>query len=151
MRRKTLILGAALAGSLLITVIASYAALTYRITGRGTIYVPPTVRVGVYAYSNCTAPVTEIDWGTLSPGDVGTRTVYVRNEGDTPVSLTLSTANWNPSQAPQYISLRWNYTGQLIPVSRVTCVAFSLLVSSTLTRDKGITDFSFEIVITAEG
>jgi len=148
MHRKTLILGAALAGSLLITVIASYAALTIRITGRGTIYIPPTVKIGVYSDKNCTRILTEINWGTLNPGSTAKYLAYIRNEGDVPVSLALTTNSWNPSQARGYMALTWNYTGSSIPVRTVRATEFQLKVFSNVT---GFTDFSFEIVINAEG
>jgi len=148
MHRKTLILGSVLAASLLITVIVSYAALTYRITGRGTIYVPPTVKIGIYSDKNCTRILTEINWGTLNPGSTARYPAYIRNEGDVPVSLAMSTNNWNPPQARQYMALTWNYTGSSILVKKVVPIEFQLKVFSNVT---GFTDFSFEIVISAEG
>jgi len=148
MRKKALVLGSVLAASLLITVIVSYAASTYRITGRGTIYVPPTVKIGVYSDKNCTRILTEINWGTLNPGLTAKYLAYIRNEGDVPVSLALSTNNWNPSQARGYMALTWNHTGSTLPIRTVRATEFQLKVFSNVT---GFTDFSFEIIITAGG
>ena len=92
--------------------------------------------------------MTEIDWGTLLPGDAAKRPVYIRNEGDVPVTLFLSTEAWNPPEAEQYMALSWNYTGAKIAVGNGIDVELQLRIFSNCT---GITSFSFDIVITAEG
>jgi len=109
---------------------------------------PPTVKIGVYTSSDCAVSVTEIDWGTLMPGDAATQPIYIRNEGDVPVLLTLSTETWNPAEAEQYMALSWNYDGSQIAVGGGVSVEFQLTVFSNCT---GITSFSFDMVITAEG
>jgi hypothetical protein len=128
---------------ILIGVVIGGAITTYRISGRGNILFPP--KIGVYADSTCSVPVTEIDWGTSSPGDVVKKGVYVCNEGSGSVTLSFSTANWSPVQAAQYLTLSWNYTGQTITMTMY--VVFQLSVSSSLTSASGITSFSFDIVI----
>jgi len=109
---------------------------------------PPTVKIGVYTSSDCAVSVTEIDWGTLMPGDAATQPIYIRNEGDVPLLLTLSTETWNPAEAEQYMALSWNYDGSRIAVGGGVSVEFQLTVFSNCT---GITSFSFDMVITAEG
>jgi len=108
---------------------------------------PPTVKIGVYTGSDCAVSVTEIDWGTLMPGDAATQPIYIRNEGDVPVLLTLSAEAWNPAEAEQYMALTWNYDGSQIAVGTGVSVEFQLTIFSNCT---GITSFSFDIVITAE-
>ncbi len=39
------------------------------------------VGVGVYSNSQCTQPVSSIDWGVLTPGQTYTRVIYVKNMG----------------------------------------------------------------------
>jgi len=109
---------------------------------------PPTIKIGIYTNSSCVESVSEIDWGTLYPGGMKTCYGYVRNEGDVPVLLTLSTETWNPPEAEQYMALNWNYSGAQIPVTTGINVEFQLTVFSNCS---GITSFSFDIVITAEG
>jgi len=109
---------------------------------------PPTIKIGVYTDSSCTASVTEIDWGTLMPSDTVQRLVHIRNEGDMPVLLTLSTEAWNPPEAERHMALSWNYTGAKIAVGNGIDVELQLTIFSNCT---GITSFSFDIVITAEG
>jgi hypothetical protein len=150
MNKKTVIGVAVLAlVCVLVGVAIGAAVTTYRISGEGTVLYP--AKLGVYAEFACSTPVTEIDWGMLSPGDVGKKVVYVRNEGGSPMTLTFSTAAWNPSQTQQYLSLSWNYTSQTVPVNAVVAMQFSLAVSSTLTASSGITNFTFDITISVQG
>jgi hypothetical protein len=106
------------------------------------------VGVGIYQYQNCTSPVTSINWGMLNPGASVNDTVYIRNEGNTPATLSMTTSNWSPSNASSYITLNWNYGGQTLSVSQVIPVKFTLSVSSSIS---GITSFSFSITIVGSG
>jgi len=107
-----------------------------------------TVGLGVYWDAALTNAVSSIGWGTINPGSNSTVTVYIRNEGDTTVNLTMSTANWNPSTASNYITLTSDYGGQTIGVAAVIVVKLTLSVSASTT---GITAFSFNINMVASG
>jgi hypothetical protein len=106
---------------------------------------PPTVQIGVYNNSGCTNAVSNIAWGTLSPGGVGTQTVYVRNEGSVSVTLNMTTSNWNPSTALSYMTLTWDKEGYVLTAGSVVSAVLTLTVSSSIT---GITTFSFNTTIT---
>jgi hypothetical protein len=80
----------------------------------------------------------------VEPGAVKNVTVYIRNEGNAPITLSLQTSNWNPSNVADYISLSWNYNGQTINANQVIAVTLSLSISSNI---QGITLFSFDIII----
>jgi len=104
--------------------------------------------VGVYWDSACSQTVSSIDWGLAEPGAVKNVTVYIRNEGNAPVTLSMQTANWNPANSADYISLSWNYSGQTIGANQVVAVTLSLSISSNI---QGITTFSFDIVVVGSG
>ena len=106
------------------------------------------VGVGVYWDSGCSQSVSSIDWGLADPGSVKNVTVYIRNEGNAPIMLSLQTANWNPANASDYISLSWDYGGQAIGVNQVVAVTLSLSISSSI---QGITTFSFDVVVVGSG
>ncbi len=106
------------------------------------------IGVGVYTDSTCTQRVSTVDWGLLEGGTTSDAIVYVRNEGNAPVSLSLQTTNWNPSNANEYISLAWDYDGQQIGVNGVIAVVLSLSVASNV---QGIPAFSFTVIIAATG
>ena len=106
------------------------------------------VGVGVYWDSVCSQAVSSIDWGLADPGSVKNVTVYVKNDGNAPMTLSLQTINWNPAEAADYISLSWDYGGQAIGVDQVVAVTLSLSISSNI---QGITTFSFDIVVVGSG
>jgi hypothetical protein len=106
------------------------------------------VGVGVYWDSGCSQTVSSIDWGLADPGSVKNVTVYIRNEGNTPITLSMQTANWNPANATNYISLSWDYNGQTVDLHQVIGVTLSLSISSIIEE---ITTFSFDIVVVGSG
>ncbi|MGB9777987.1 MAG: hypothetical protein ACPLW8_01160 [Candidatus Bathyarchaeales archaeon] len=112
-----------------------------RINNQGTV---KALGVGVYWNSNCTNPVSLINWGTVEPGSINNVTVYVRNEGNTAANISMTTENWNPSNASNYLTLSWNYNGQQLNPSEVVQITLSLAVSSNV---QGIESFSFDIIV----
>jgi len=106
------------------------------------------IGVGIYSDQSCTSPVSSINWGILDPGSNANKTIYIRNEGNTAATLSMTTSNWNPTTASSYMTLSWNYGGQTLSVNQVVQVKLTLSVSSSVT---GITNFSFDITITAAG
>ena len=129
-----------------LTVFASgFMQSSVRIVGRGTV---KAVGVGVFWDSNCTNPVSFIDWGMVEPSSMNNVTVYVRNEGNVAASISLATENWNPSNASDYMTLSWNYDGQQLNPQEVAQVTVTLNVSSSV---QGIESFSFDIIISISG
>jgi hypothetical protein len=116
-----------------------------RIVGRGTV---KAVSVGVFWDSNCTSPVSFIDWGIVEPGSINNVTVYVRNEGNVAANISLATENWNPSSASDYLALSWNYDGRQLNPLEVIQTTLTLSVSSSV---QGIESFSFDIIISVSG
>ena len=114
---------------------------TYELSNLGTV---KAVGLQVFWDSGCTQEVTAIDWGVVEPSQSVTKIIYLKNTGNTPVSLTFSTSNWDPPHANIYITLSWNFTGTLIDVSPVELV---LAVAASV----NVTSFSFIVTITAEG
>jgi hypothetical protein len=106
------------------------------------------IGVGIYTNSSCTQRLNSIDWGLAENGTVKNMTVYIRNEGNAPVTLSMQITNWNPSNANQYISLTWNYSGQSVSVNNGVAVVIFLSIASNI---QGIPTFSFDITIWATG
>jgi hypothetical protein len=104
------------------------------------------IGIDVYRNEGLTNKVTAINWGLLMPGSQKTYTIYVSNEGILPLTLRMSTSNWNPPSASNYLTLTWNYNGQSINAGKAIQVTFTLTVSESIT---GINNFNFDI--TAEG
>jgi hypothetical protein len=106
------------------------------------------VGVGVYWDQACTNSVTSIDWGVVEPGTNVDKTVYIKNEDNSAVTLSLTTSNWNPPNASNYMTLSWSYEGQSVSAADVIQVVLTLSVSANIS---GITSFSFDITVTANG
>jgi len=102
------------------------------------------INVGLYADQACTTPVESVQWGLLEPGATANQTVYMRNEGDSNTTLTMTLSNWNPTNSSNYIGLSWDYTGQTLDISQVIQVRFTLFILENI---QGITDFSFDVTI----
>jgi hypothetical protein len=116
---------------------------TRTISNSGTV---TAVGVGVYSDNACAAALSTVGWGTLNPGDVKTYTMYVRNEGNVPVTLSMGAGNWNPATASSYITLTWDKENYVLPAGQVVQAVLTLTVSSSVS---GVTSFSFDITITA--
>jgi len=105
-----------------------------------------TVGVGVYWDNACTNNVTSIDWGFLEPGATVNKTVYIKNEGNTPMMLNMTTDNWNPASASENITLSWNREGYVL--NTTAPVVQAILTLSVSPNISGVTSFSFDIIIT---
>jgi hypothetical protein len=103
------------------------------------------VNVGVYSDSGCTQNCTSIDWGTIAPGNSSTRTIYIKNIGTIPMTLSMTTGSWVPSNANTYISLSWNRGGTVLSAGQSISATLTLSASSSAGN---ITSFSFNMTIT---
>ena len=63
------------------------------------------INVGVYSDSACTLNLTSIDWGNVYPGGSVPRTIYVKNTGNAPITLSVTTTAWNPAVAAGQINV----------------------------------------------
>jgi hypothetical protein len=104
-----------------------------------------TVGVGVYWNSTCTSNVTSVDWGFLEPGESANVTVYIRNEGNIRVVLSLATDDWNPVSASDDITLAWNREDHVLDSDSVIQAVLTLSVSHDISE---VESFGFDILIT---
>ena len=105
----------------------------------------PAVEIDVYEDSSCSTVLTSVDWGEIEAGRSATASLYVKNNGDSSVVLGLSSENWSPGEAEDYISLYWDYGGSSISPGD------GVGITLTLDVDVGcpeLSSFSFDIVIT---
>ncbi len=104
----------------------------------------PTPNIGVYNDQALTQSALSIDWGTLTPGTSVTRTLYIKNLGNTRVTLNLATTNWTPTTANRLLTLTWNLEGTLLTANQATMATLTLYVSPMV---NGITTFDMDVVI----
>jgi hypothetical protein len=103
-----------------------------------------TAEIGVYSDPQCNTALTSLPWGTLEPGGSQARVCYIKNEGNSALTLSMSTLNWYPANAEDYLTLSWNYNGIPIDPDGAVQITFTLTVSLDI---EGITSFSFDISI----
>lgn len=103
--------------------------------------------LGVYEDQNCTKPISNINWGELSPDSNTTITIYIRNAGTYASTLKMYTRNWYPTNAELYITLTWNMENATIYPNQTLQAMFTLTISSEVIN---INEFGFEIIIVTE-
>jgi len=105
----------------------------------------PSIEIDVYSDGQCTQPISSVEWGSIEVGRSKNRVVYVKNNGDDGVVLSLSTTRWSPNGADDHLHLSWDYDGSTLVVGAVVQLTLTLDVDSSA---NGIDDFSFDIIIT---
>ncbi len=118
---------------------------TQRIPNTATV---KAVGVGIYKDINFTVSVTQIDWGIVEAGESKNFSAYIVNRSNVPITLSMTTENWNPTNASNFISLTWNYDGSTITVDGYVFATFILSVDQATS---GIDAFNFTIVVTGSG
>ena len=104
-----------------------------------------TVNLGVYSDVDCTQIASALNVGALNPGGTATQTVYIKNTGNVPETLTMTTNNWNPTNAPTYLTLSWNRQNTVLNAGA------SIQATLTLTEAPNtgtLTTFSCDITLT---
>jgi hypothetical protein len=146
-KKNSGVVALALIVGLLVGCLATYGVLQYsmKISNTATLKL---VGIGVFSNVNCTVPVSSINWGMLQPGQVENYSVYVQSESNVPITLSMYTASWSPSNASSYITVTWNYAAQTLQPHAVLPVTFTLAVNASIS---GIPQFSFYIWIVGSG
>ena len=76
------------------------------------------------------------------------RTVYIKNTGNTDMTLYLQVINWTPAGAVDYLSITWDEESTLLSADQVVEAVITLTVDNSIT---GIDDFSFQLVMGGTG
>ena len=102
----------------------------------------------VYSDSACTQPLTSISWGALPPGGTANQVIYIKNTGSAPLTLGMTTANWNPTNAAASLVLTWDKQSTILEAGQSTKATLVLMAVSNI---EGINSFGFQIVLVATG
>jgi hypothetical protein len=105
--------------------------------------------VGVQFYSDSSGltATSQINWGTLAPGQTVNVTLYMKSTSNVPVTVSMAVGNFVPASGSGYLACTWNYNGTISP-GQIVPVVFTLVVATTVT---GITAFSFDISVVGTG
>ena len=106
------------------------------------------IDVEVYWDSGCTDTVSAVNWDILEPGGSPAKTIYVKNTGNAPLTLSMTCSGWTPPEAVDHITLSWDKEGVTVEPNAVVETLLTLSVSEAI---YGITDFSCTITIEGKG
>jgi hypothetical protein len=104
----------------------------------------PTIEIDIYSDAACTQLINSINWGEIEVGGSVDKDIYVKNNGDQRVYLSLLTQNWTPSEAADDMQLLWDYDDSRINPDEEIKITLTLAVSSNI---QGIDTFTFDIVL----
>ncbi len=104
-----------------------------------------SLNVKLYTDASCTTPCTSLNFGAVNPGSSATQTIYVKNNGKIPVTLSLTSAGWNPTTASSYLTLSWNRDSYVLKARSSVQATLTLMVAS---NTGSLTTFRFNVTIT---
>jgi len=133
------------ASVLLVVSVLALLVIQWTMQGTGSI---KGVGLGVYWDPQCTNSTTLLKFGRLEPGSSKSFSLYLRNEGNSAITLNMTTENWNPTNAKDYMTFTWNREGQQVSPNEVIIFTIMLSVSSDA---QGISSFSLDITISGTG
>jgi hypothetical protein len=103
------------------------------------------VNLWIYSDVGCTQTVTSLSVGTLNPGGTANQTIYVKNTGNIAETLTMSTANWNPTNATTLLTLNWNRQNTVLNAGASIPATLTLTAAPST---GSLTNFSFDVTFT---
>lgn len=98
----------------------------------------------IYDSATADIEINSIDWGLCYVAQAKSKMLYLKNIYSSNISLGLSTSNWVPENASDYISVDWDYRNQTIMPNEVYPAKMTLWVAANIT---GITNFSCNVTI----
>lgn len=105
------------------------------------------VSLQVYWNADGTDAITFLDWGFMEPGGCYDRTVYVKNEGNVPINVSVCSIDWIPENASQFINFNCDTEYNIAP-NEIRQTLFVLNIASNV---QNITTFNFTILVVGEG
>ena len=139
---KGAIIALAIVGVLLTVTPAALLSSNQTLPMSGTI---TAVNLGVYSDSGCTQPATALNVGTLNPGSNATQTIYIKNTGNIPETLTMTANNWNPTNATSSLTLTWNQQNTVLTAGQSTQAILTLTAAG---NTGNLTTFSCNVTLT---
>lgn len=106
---------------------------------------------GVYTSLAATSEVEFIDWGLIEPGGSKNHDLYFRNRSNPTqiVDFIVTTANWNPNQTRNYMNVTLSYPAGFTSALAPNATIMGRLILHAFPNVTGITNFSFDVIITA--
>jgi hypothetical protein len=94
------------------------------------------------------ATITNVYWGVVRQGEQRNININVRNVGNIPVTLSVTTANYDPTNAATWLSFNTDYVGTVLSPNDTLPVQLQLTPGLSAPAGQA---FSFTILITSIG
>jgi hypothetical protein len=102
----------------------------------------------IFADAAVTKEISSVLWGNITPGGSADVTLWIKNTGNMPLTLTMTESNYTPATATNYLTLTWNQENTKIQPGAVVACDLHLKVTPVVAD---LTDFSFQITINGDG
>ena len=136
------IIALTIAGVLLTVTTLAALNISQSLTSTGTVN---TLNLAVYSDSECTLPLTSVNWGSVTPGSSNPTTIYIKNTGNITETLTMTTGGWDPLSSNSCLTLTWDKENAVVAPGSSTAAVLTLVVD----LDTGsLSNFSFNITLT---
>jgi len=140
-KTQTAILGVVATAIIISTVVLLVYSYSIHTTG-----IVTSLEIKVYQDSTLKIELTSIDWGNIRAGESKAVTCYIKNIKNTPLTLSLATGQYLPSQSQQYLTTSWNYiNGTILNENQVVQVTIQLDVKTSIFN---VSNFEYDIIIT---
>jgi hypothetical protein len=103
-----------------------------------------SMNVEIFSNIDLTQTCSNINWGILTPGETVSQTIYIKNNGNKAITLSMTTENWSPANASTYMSLSWNQESTSLDPGQATPASLTLATAADISS---ISDFDFNIII----
>lgn len=102
-------------------------------------------QLNIYSDSACRNKLDAINWGSFMVGQQVNKTVYIKNAGTTPLTLTLAKTNWNPQSISISFTCVWNQEKTVLSPNQIIAATLTLTSNGNFSVP---TSFSMNVVIT---
>ncbi len=99
--------------------------------------------IGIYSDKACKQPITTLNWGAIPQGTSANQTIYIKNLYSTTLQLSMTTLNWNPTNANNSIAVTWNCEGATLRPHQVLPATISINIAS----NTSVTAFNMDVSI----
>ena len=104
----------------------------------------PDIEIDIYSNQACTSTLTNVEWGEIEAGSHSNSVIYVKNNGDVSVIISLTSENWSSSVASNNMVLSWDYDGTPLMSDEVRQITLTLSVDPDCPE---LSSFGFDIVL----
>jgi hypothetical protein len=104
----------------------------------------PNVEIDIYSDPECQFLMSNVEWGEIEAGDNSHIQIYIKNNGETSVIISLESENWSSETAQENMDLSWDYNGSPISTGDVLPVTLTLNVNDDCPE---FDSFGFDIII----